>query len=106
VQGRLPLRLLGLQEHRKNSLRAFATIRLPLGLIIHDVVIGQGGRAGRAWALLPSKPMIDGVGPALRDETSPVNEWGTRKLQSGFSRRVIARVRAQYPRVLDSESEP
>jgi len=105
------MQLLGFRAVRKNSLRGFAIIKLPNGLIIHDVVIGQGGRAGAAWANLPSKPMIDSAGTALRDDAgkirySVVNEWSSLDNRSEFSRRVVALVRAQYPDALDPEGVP
>jgi hypothetical protein len=99
------MRLLEFKAIRKNSLRGFATVKLPNGLIINDIVVGEAN--GRQWALLPSKPMIDRDGRPMTDlggkpRYSPVNEWGTRELQQEFSRRVVDLVRAQYPASLDA----
>ena len=59
------MRLLDFKPVRKNSLRGFASIKLPNGLIISDVVVGETG--DRQWALLPSKAMIDRDGELMRD---------------------------------------
>jgi hypothetical protein len=91
-------------------LRGFSAIKLPNGLVINDVVLG-GETNGRRWALLASKPMVDGNGEPLRDPTgkprySPVVEWGSRELQQEFSRRVVAIVETWYPDVFDAGSPP
>jgi hypothetical protein len=109
-QARPSLRLLESKPLRKNTLRGFATIRLPNGLVIRDIVIGQVSD-GRAWATLPSKPMINDDGVALRDDAGkiryrPVNEWPTRELQDEFSKRVIALVREAHPQALNPVNWP
>jgi hypothetical protein len=98
------LRLLEFRAVRRNSLRGFAEVKLPSGLIINDIVIGEAN--GRQWALLPSKPMVDRDGNLLREPSgkirySPVVEWGSAALRDEFSRRVVALVCAQYPVAFD-----
>jgi hypothetical protein len=96
--------VLDVKPVRKNSLRGFAAVRLPNGLIINDVVIGESN--GRRWALLPSRAMIARDGALIRDgdkiRYAPVVEWGTRELQQQFSRRVVALVEADFPDVFDA----
>ena len=102
--GRPTLKLLEFKKVRKGSLRGFAEVRLPIGLVISDIVVGEAN--GRQWALLPSKPMIDRDGNLLRDPSgkirySPVVEWGSRELQQEFSRCVVALVRSRHPDAFD-----
>ena len=105
-QARPGLRLLDFTPVRKNSLRGFATVRLPIGLVINDVVVRQGGRAGRAWALLPSKAMLDANGRVLRDDAgkiryAPVLGWAASERREEFSRRVVDLVRQAHPEAFD-----
>jgi hypothetical protein len=98
------LQLLGFKPVRRNSLRGFAEVRLPNGLIVTDVVLGEAG--GRQWALLPSKPMIDRDGNLRREDSgkiryTPVIEWASTALRDEFSRRVVALVRARHPDAFD-----
>jgi DNA-binding cell septation regulator SpoVG len=93
----------------KNTFRGFATVELPICLVIHDIPVLSSH--GKYWATLPSKAMIDGEGVALRDGAGKiryrvVNEWSTRDLQNKFSRRVVALVRPRYPNALDPEGTP
>jgi hypothetical protein len=104
VQGRPSLRLLGFRAVRKNSLRGFASIRLPNGLVVNDVTIGEA--SGKRWARLPSKPMVDRDGQLMRDaggkiRYAPVIEWGTPELRDEFSRRVADLVRRVHPGAFD-----
>jgi hypothetical protein len=99
------LQLLQFKSVRRNSLRGFAEVRLPNGLIVSDIVVGEAG--GRQWALLPSKPMLDCDGSLMRDpggkpRYSPVVEWASPALRDEFSRRVVALVRAQHPDAFDA----
>jgi hypothetical protein len=98
------LQLLTFKPVRRNTLRGFAEVRLPSGLIITDIVVGEAG--GRQWALLPSKPMLDRDGNPMREESgklrySPVVEWATPALRDEFSKRVVALVRARHPDAFD-----
>jgi hypothetical protein len=104
VQARPDLRLLGFRAVRKNSLRGFASVKLPNGLVIYDITIGEA--SGKRWALLPSKAMVDRDGNLKRDASgkiryAPVNEWGTPELRDEFSRRVADLVRRVHPGAFD-----
>jgi hypothetical protein len=103
------MRLVEWRALRKNSLRGFATVELPPGLVIGDVAVGASH--GRAWALLPSKPMLDAAGLALRDEEgkvrySPMLRWRDENLRSRWSDAVVSLVRAEHPGALLDESAP
>jgi hypothetical protein len=49
----------------KNSLRGFAKIEMPSGMIISEVAVLTGDRG--PWASPPSKPMIGCDGTAMLD---------------------------------------
>jgi hypothetical protein len=104
ANNRPTLKLLGFKPVRKGILRGFAAVKLPNGLIIEDIAVGEAN--GRQWALLPSKAMIDRDGNLMRDpggkiRYAPVVEWGSAELRQEFSRRVVALVHAQYPDAFD-----
>lgn len=87
----------------KGSLRGFARIRLPSGMVLSDVAVMQCG--AKAWAMPPGKPQIDRNGVALREETgkiryTPIVGFANRELRSKFSDQVIGALRASYPEAL------
>jgi hypothetical protein len=95
----LPLTLLAWRPMVRNSLRGFATVRIGKALVVHDVTVLASN--GKIWASLPSKPMVDRNGMAMRDAAgklrySPMLEWGDREAQTRFSAAVIAAVRAAH----------
>jgi hypothetical protein len=98
------MRLVEFRPMRRNSLLGFATVELPIGLIIADVVVGASH--GRVWALLPTKPMVGPDGAAIRDDAgkikyAPVLRWHDDELHKRWSDAVVALVRAEYPDALD-----
>jgi hypothetical protein len=81
-----------------------ARVRLPSGLILHDVAIHK--RNGTAWAIPPSKPVLDRNGVQVKDVTGkplcvPVVTFASPEKCDRFSAAVIDAVRAAHPRVLD-----
>jgi hypothetical protein len=93
-------RLISWKVFRKNSLRGFAVVELPIGLRIHDIPILASHN--KIWASLPAKPQIDRDGQHKRDANGkpvyvPVLEWKDRDLAVRFSQAVVALVRAEYP---------
>jgi hypothetical protein len=93
--------LIEFKPMHKNSLRGFATVRLRSGLTIHDVTVCAS--SGKAWASLPSKPMIDRDGQVLRDRETgkvryaPILEWADRQTADRFSGAVVEAVEARHP---------
>ncbi len=98
----------------KNTLRGFARVRLPSGLVLHDVAIHQ--RDGTAWASPASKPMLNRDGQQMKDQngklmwlpiisfTSPPDRTGAGKLFAmardawpGWQRPSKSRRRTQDP---------
>lgn len=88
----------------KGALRGFATIELPIGLVIRDipVLLGRNG----PWASLPAKPHLGHDGRQKRDAYgkaayADVLEWRDRHLATRFSDTVCALVRRAHPDALD-----
>jgi hypothetical protein len=99
------MQLLEAKAVLKGTLRGFAAVKLPNGLVVNDVVLGESD--GRQWAFLPSKAMLDRDGNLLRDPGGrpryvPVVEWADAALRQEFSRRVVALVCAAHPDFFDA----
>jgi hypothetical protein len=96
----MPIALLEWKAIIKGSLRGFARVRLGRALIIHDVPVLHSN--GRAWATLPSKPIINADGTVARDEKgkaryAPILEWADRAAADRFGAAVLAAIRAEHP---------
>ena len=94
------LRLIAWRRVRKNSLRGFATVELPvIGLKVLDVPVLETN--GRRWATLPAKPQLeDGrqrCDAAGKPAYSPILAWRDRTLRDAFSERVVSLVLASDP---------
>jgi hypothetical protein len=100
-----PIRIRSFRAVRRNLLHGFATVEMPSGLIITDIVIGSSH--GKWWALPPSEPMIDGNGNPLRDEEtgkvrySPVVDFRDKETRRRWSDAVIAALRASHEEVFE-----
>lgn len=87
----------------KNTLRGFAKIALPSGMILSDVSVHVAN--GTAWASPASKPVLDRDGMAMRDVSGkiryvPVVSFARRELRDRFSAEVVAALRAAHPEAL------
>ena len=98
------MRLISFKPLTKGSLRGFANVELPNGLRITDCPVLVSGN-GKAWATLPSKPVLDRDGRHAKPDGKPqyaaILEWKTRDLSDGFSTAVIELIRAKHPDALD-----
>jgi hypothetical protein len=99
-----PMRLISFKPVRKNSLRGFCSVELPIGLRIDDISIHVSH--GRTWASLPAKPMLDAEGRQKRDANgkaaySAMLQWRDRELADRFSERVVELVRQSHPGAID-----
>lgn len=88
----------------RNTLRGFARVRLPSGMVLHDVAIHQ--KNGSAWASPASKPTIDRDGAVLKDQNgkvryTPIIDFTSRETRNRWSDAVIAAVRDAHPEVFD-----
>jgi hypothetical protein len=87
----------------RNTLRGFARVRMPSGMVLHDVAVHQ--QNGTAWASPASKPMIGRDGTVMRDTTgkiqyTPVVAFTSRELRDRFSASVVAALRDRFPEAL------
>jgi hypothetical protein len=97
------------QPRPKNSLRGYARVRFPSGLIVHDVHV-HVHESGRAWASPRSREAIDNNGVAMKGADGklvwkPVLAFTDRKTQSAWSKAVIDALRAAHPDALPPEGD-
>ncbi len=100
---RLRLRLVGFTPRVSGMLRGFATVELPIGLKLYDVLAFAGEKG--PWAALPTKPRLDRerrqkIGLDGKPAFTPVAEWRGRELSEEFSAAVVALIRVEYPDAL------
>ena len=98
------MQLLEWRAFRKNTLHGFAVIEMPSGLVVRDVSIHE--KAGKWWASLPSRPVLDSDGRQIRNHSGKAQYaallgWRDRDLSDRFSAAVVALVRAEHPIDLD-----
>jgi DNA-binding cell septation regulator SpoVG len=87
------------------TLRGFATVRLPIGLVIVDCPVHRGSRG--PWAALPGRPVIDDNGRHAADPQRPnkrrwaaMGYWIDRDLTDRGSTAVVKLVRNADPEAL------
>jgi len=95
----MPVVILDWRPMKRNSLLGFAKIQLG-ALKISDVTVNTN--SGRLWAGLPSKPMIDREGAAMRNDAGkiryvPILEWDNKNTGDRFSDSVVAALEAAHP---------
>ena len=83
----------------RNSLRGFARVRMPSGVIFHDV--GIYGKDGTRWASPPSKPMLGRDGAQIKRDGkprwTPVVSFAAKEVRDKFSGAIIAAIEAAHP---------
>ena len=87
----------------KNTLRGFARVRLPEGIVLHDVAVHV--RDGKAWASPPGRPAVGRDGVQLRDAAgkasfTPTITFNCRADADAFSAAIVGAVRARHPEAL------
>lgn len=98
------MKILDFRPLRKNSLRGFAKIEFPSGLILTDVTILTGERG--PWASPPSKPMVGRDGTVMKDDNGraryvPIVEFTTKAVRDRWSAAVIEAMREAHPEVFE-----
>jgi hypothetical protein len=87
----------------KNSLRGFATVELPSGLIVKDISLHTSN--GKSWASLPAKPHIAKDGsPVMKDGKAQylsILQWKDRALADRFSDALVGLVSTEHPGALN-----
>lgn len=85
----------------KNTLRGFATVELPSGLVIYDIPVHTKG--GKSWASMPSAPQIENGAVRVKDgkaQYKRILEWRDRDLQDRFSTALCDLITTHNPNVL------
>ena len=98
------MRLIEWKAFHKNTLRGFASVELPNGLVIRDITVHD--KDGKRWAGLPSKPVLDSDGRHVSNHAghkqySALLGWRDRDLSNRFSAAVVELVRSEHPGDLD-----
>ena len=88
----------------KNTLRGFAKVRMPSGMIFAEVAVHV--RDGRAWASPPSKPVLTRDGQHMRGSDgkllwTQLIIFANRELRDRWSDAVLAALRQSHPHALD-----
>jgi hypothetical protein len=83
----------------RNSLRGFTRVRMPSGMIFHDVGIYE--TVGTRWASPASKPMLGRDGTQLQRDGkqaySPMASFVSKEMRDKFSSSIIAAIEASHP---------
>jgi hypothetical protein len=87
----------------RSTLRGFAKVRTPSGIIFHDVAIHR--QADAAWASPASKPLLNRDGQHTKDASGkaqwvPIVSFTSRELRDKFSTAVIDALRISHPDLL------
>jgi DNA-binding cell septation regulator SpoVG len=95
------------RERRVNTLRGFARVVLPSGMVLEEVAVHQG--PDHCWCGMPAKPMIDSTsGVAMRDlRTGKVRyqqlvSFTSRDVRDRLTQQILHALDDQYPDALDS----
>lgn len=102
----MELKLRSWRSVRRRALRGFATIDLPCGLQIADIMVVDG--ANGLYARLPQRPKVkDGYHLKGEDGTllwdAPL-VWQSRALSDAFSKALLDAVRQRAPQDLEAIS--
>jgi hypothetical protein len=100
------MRLISFRPLLKGSLRGFANVELPNGLKIIDCPVMTSH--GKAWATLPSKPVLDREGKQVlvdgKKQYAALLEWRDRDLSNGFSAAVVELIREKHPEAFEEKA--
>jgi hypothetical protein len=100
--------LLDFRPFKKNSLRGFADVELTNKLTVFDCPVMCTN--GRAWATLPSRPVLDRDGRHVeesgRRKYVPILSWPDRATADCWSAAVVELVRQRYPHAFDDGGAP
>jgi hypothetical protein len=87
----------------RNTLRGFARVRMPSGMVLHDVSVHRKNDA--TWASPSSKPKIGRDGTVIKDADgkisyAPIVSFTTRDQRDRWSSAVIEALQASHPEAL------
>jgi hypothetical protein len=108
VPTRPKMRLLEWRPMARNMLRGFCVVELPSGLVIRDIAIHE--KAGKCWANLPARPILDAEGRHISNHAghkqyAAVLGWRDRDLADRFSAALVELVRAEHPSAFDETGQ-
>lgn len=89
----------------RNTLRGFARVRTPSGIVFHDVSIHRKNES--TWASPASKPQIDRNGQHMKGRDGkalwlPVVSFSDKETRDRFSEAVLTALQASHPQALGS----
>ena len=93
----------------RNTLLGFVRIRLPSGMILHDVAVHMSH--GKVWATPAGKPRLGRDGLQMTDLTTGKLLWTptvtseTKQISDRFSAQVIEALRRAFPNALPHQGE-
>jgi hypothetical protein len=93
----------------RNTLLGFCRVRLPSGMILHDVAVHT--KNGKFWATPAGKPRLGSGGLQMTDPAtgkllwSPVVAFETKQVGDRFSAQVIEALRRAFPTALPEPGE-
>jgi hypothetical protein len=98
------VRILAWTARLSGSLRGFADVEMPSGLIFHETSVFETN--GKWWASPASKPMISREGAVLKDDRGkvryvPIVSFSDKSRRDLWSNTVVAALRDAHPEVFE-----
>jgi hypothetical protein len=93
----------------RNTLRGFCRVRLPSGMVLHDVAVHM--KNGKFWATPAGKPRLGRDGLQMTDPAtgkllwSPIVAFETKQISDRFSAQVVEALRRAFPTALPESDE-
>ena len=93
----------------RNTLLGFCRVRLPSGMILHDVAVHM--KNGKFWATPAGKPRLGRDGLQMTDAAtgkllwSPIVAFETKQIGDRFTAQVIEALRRAFPTALPEPEE-
>jgi hypothetical protein len=93
----------------RNTLLGFCRVRLPSGMVLHDVAVHS--KNGKLWATPAGKPRLGRDGLQMTDPTtgkllwSPIVGFETKALSDRFSAQIIEALRRAFPTAMPEPDE-
>lgn len=93
----------------KNTLLGFCRVRLPSGMILHDVAVHM--KNGKSWATPAGKPRLGRNGLQMTDTATgkllwtPIVAFETKQIGDRFSAQVVEALQRGFPDALPEPGE-
>ena len=90
------------KPRQQNTLRGFVRVRLPSGMVLHDVAVHE--KNGKYWASPAGKPQLDRNDTAIREngkiKYAAIVSFETKAVGDRFSQQVVEALRRGFPEAL------